>query len=314
MSFGIPGRLSAEDRFPPSPLYDRHLDIDPPSSRLSMASDGFDLLLSTPHRRSHESFGFSALSRESARSSWSSQATTVSPQIHTLYLPIIRSMAGLNACTLMGRLQELEDEMRRLRQELKQTMDMYSTARKEALSAKQTVKELKNMLREKKLKLASRRRRPNENLPGRLQARELRRWKKEEARRLENARAAGEAALVMVEKEKAKSKAAAEAAETARRMAEMEARRRRRAEMAACKEAEERSKALVALAKSDTRYRRYSIEEIEAATDFFAENLKIGEGGYGPVFRGSLDHTPVAIKILRPNADQGRSQFQQEVI
>ncbi|KAH1094010.1 hypothetical protein GYH30_039651 [Glycine max] len=33
----------------------------------------------------------------------------------------------------------------------------------------------------------------------------------------------------------------------------------------------------------------------------------------GPVFRGQLDHTPVAIKILNPDASHGRRQFQQEV-
>lgn len=61
------------------------------------------------------------------------------------------------------------------------------------------------------------------------------------------------------------------------------------------------------------RYRRYSIEEIEEATKYFSNSLKIGEGGYGPVYRAELDHTAVAIKVLKPDAAQGRSQFQQEV-
>jgi serine/threonine protein kinase len=61
------------------------------------------------------------------------------------------------------------------------------------------------------------------------------------------------------------------------------------------------------------RYRRYTIEEIEIGTDHFNEARKVGEGGYGPVYKGHLDHTPVAIKVLRPDAAQGRSQFQQEV-
>ncbi|GJS64265.1 U-box domain-containing protein 35-like protein isoform X2 [Tanacetum coccineum] len=39
----------------------------------------------------------------------------------------------------------------------------------------------------------------------------------------------------------------------------------------------------------------------------------IGEGGYGAVFKAKLDHTPVAIKVLRPDAKQGKQQFQQEV-
>ena len=60
-------------------------------------------------------------------------------------------------------------------------------------------------------------------------------------------------------------------------------------------------------------YRRYTIEEIEEATQYFSKSLKVGEGGYGPVFKCHLDHTPVAVKVLRPDAAQGRSQFQQEV-
>lgn len=62
------------------------------------------------------------------------------------------------------------------------------------------------------------------------------------------------------------------------------------------------------------RYRRYTIEEIEEATERFLESRKIGEGGYGPVFKCILDHTPVAVKVLRPDAAQGMSQFHKEVI
>ncbi|KAL5537614.1 hypothetical protein UlMin_035622 [Ulmus minor] len=177
---------------------------------------------------------------------------------------------------------DVEAEMRRLKLELKQTMEMYSTACKEALTANK-------------------------------KAIELQRWKKEEERRLEEARLAEEAALVIAEKERAKSMAAIEAAEAAKRIADLEAQKRINAEMKAFREAEERKKAIDALQKTDIRYRRYSIEEIEAATCFFEESRKIGEGGYGPVYKCYLDHTPAAIKVLRPDAAQGRSQFQQEV-
>ncbi|CAN6721301.1 unnamed protein product [Malus baccata var. baccata] len=179
-------------------------------------------------------------------------------------------------------MEDMEAEMRRLKLELKQTMEMYSTACKEALSAKQ-------------------------------KAVELQRWKLEEERRLEEARLAEETAMAIVEKERAKSRAAIEAAEAAKRIAELEAQKRINAEMKALKEHEEKKKALSALQQSDVRYRKYSIEEIEAATEFFTESRKIGEGGYGPVYRCNLDHTPVAIKVLRPDAAQGRSQFNQEV-
>uniref|UniRef100_A0A7N0V0E5 RING-type E3 ubiquitin transferase n=1 Tax=Kalanchoe fedtschenkoi TaxID=63787 RepID=A0A7N0V0E5_KALFE len=178
--------------------------------------------------------------------------------------------------------RDMEAEMRRLKLELKQTMDMYSTACKEAISAKKKAKELND-------------------------------WKMEEARRFREARHAEESALAIVEREKAKCRAAIEAAEAAQRLAEMEAQRRRHAEMKARKEAEEKNRALNVLAQNDVRYRKYTIEEIEQATDKFAGSKKIGEGGYGPVYRGYLDHTPVAIKVLRPDAAQGRKQFQQEV-
>lgn len=117
----------------------------------------------------------------------------------------------------------------------------------------------------------------------------------------------------MAEMEKAKCRAAIEAAHAAQRLAEIEAQKRHNAELNAKREAEEKKKALEALAHNDIRYRKYSIEEIEVATDFFADSLKIGEGGYGPVYKAYLDHTPVAIKVLRPDAAQGRRQFQQEV-
>ncbi|MQL94239.1 hypothetical protein Taro_026890 [Colocasia esculenta] len=181
-----------------------------------------------------------------------------------------------------GANRDVEAEVKRLRLELKQTMDMYSTACKEAITAKQ-------------------------------KAREIHQWKMEEARKVEEARHAEEAALAMAEMEKVKCRAAIEAAHKAQRLAEMESQRRVNAEMKAKREAEEKKKALDALANNDVRYRKYSIEEIEMATEYFDRKLKIGEGGYGPVYKAFLDHTAVAIKVLRPDAAQGRKQFQQEV-
>ncbi|XP_019059645.1 PREDICTED: U-box domain-containing protein 34-like [Tarenaya hassleriana] len=76
---------------------------------------------------------------------------------------------------------------------------------------------------------------------------------------------------------------------------------------------EEKKRVLSTLNQGDVRFRKYTIQEIEQATGNFSDSRKIGEGGYGPVYKGNLDHTPVAIKVLRPDAAQGRSQFQQEV-
>ncbi|XP_024031872.1 U-box domain-containing protein 35 [Morus notabilis] len=179
-------------------------------------------------------------------------------------------------------MDDVEAEMKRLKLELKQTMDMYSAACREALTAKQKEKELNH-------------------------------WRLEDERKLEEARLAEEIARATAEKEKARCRAAVEAAEAAKRIAELETQKRASTEVKSLKEAKEMRKLLDNLAQSDGRYRRYGIEEIEIATDFFSERLKIGEGGYGPVFKCYLDHTPVAVKVLRPDAAQGRSQFQQEI-
>ncbi|CAA7056711.1 unnamed protein product [Microthlaspi erraticum] len=173
-------------------------------------------------------------------------------------------------------LDDVEAQMRRLRLELKQTMDMYSSACREALTA-------------------------------RHEASELQKLRSEEERRMEELKMTEETAMSMVEKERAKAKTAVEAAEAANRLAEVEAKKRVTAEMKALKESDSFSR------HSIVRYRKYSVQEIEEGTANFAESRKVGEGGYGPVFRGHLDHTSVAVKVLRPDAAQGRSQFHKEV-
>ncbi|MED6222847.1 hypothetical protein PIB30_068410 [Stylosanthes scabra] len=179
-------------------------------------------------------------------------------------------------------MDDVESDMKRLKLELKQTMEMYSTACREALTAQHKLMELNS-------------------------------WRIEEEKKLDEARLAQEVALAIAEKEKARSKAALETAEAAKRIAEAEANRRVNAEMKALKEAEEMRKLLDNLAQTDERYRKYTIQEIEAATESFSESRKIGEGGYGPVYKCYLDHTPVAVKVLRQDSAQGKSQFQQEI-
>ncbi|KAG2390127.1 U-box domain-containing protein [Vigna angularis] len=178
--------------------------------------------------------------------------------------------------------EELESEMKRLKLKLKHTMDMLSSACKEAVSAESKAKEINQR-------------------------------KLDEERIAEVAKLSKEAALALAEKEKVKAKAALEAAEEAIKMVEKEAQRRFNAEMKARREAHEKDRALNQLACRDIRCRKYSISDVEEATHKFSPALKVGEGGYGPVFKGQLDHTQVAIKILNPEATHGRRQFQQEV-
>lgn len=59
--------------------------------------------------------------------------------------------------------------------------------------------------------------------------------------------------------------------------------------------------------------RRYSKNEIEVATDNFSEAKKIGEGGCGYVYKCNLDHTLVAVKVLRQDARDKEAEFLREV-
>lgn len=74
------------------------------------------------------------------------------------------------------------------------------------------------------------------------------------------------------------------------------------------KQAEEASSSSVSQFFSE-----FSFLEIEEATANFSQALKIGEGGYGNIYRGNLRYTQVAIKMLHPNSSQGPFEFQQEV-
>ena len=60
-------------------------------------------------------------------------------------------------------------------------------------------------------------------------------------------------------------------------------------------------------------FSEFSSLEIEEATQNFDPSLKIGEGGYGSIYKGLLRHTLVAIKMLNAHSMQGPSEFQQEV-
>jgi serine/threonine protein kinase len=50
--------------------------------------------------------------------------------------------------------------------------------------------------------------------------------------------------------------------------------------------------------RSRLKVHQYSEEELNTATVNFS--VKIGEGGYGDVYRGAMDAAAVAVKVLRP--------------
>ncbi|CAI0472194.1 unnamed protein product [Linum tenue] len=83
----------------------------------------------------------------------------------------------------------------------------------------------------------------------------------------------------------------------------------------ALRQAEElrRSRAEASKATMYEFFSEFRFTEIEEATNNFDPSLKIGEGGYGSIYRGVLRHSQVAIKMLHAHSMQGPSEFQQEV-
>ncbi|KAJ9553559.1 hypothetical protein OSB04_017604 [Centaurea solstitialis] len=59
----------------------------------------------------------------------------------------------------------------------------------------------------------------------------------------------------------------------------------------------------------------FSLREVAKATDNFNINNKIGEGGFGPVYKGVLDDgRDVAVKRLSETSQQGLDEFKNEVV
>nr|XP_051199784.1 U-box domain-containing protein 34-like [Lolium perenne] len=75
----------------------------------------------------------------------------------------------------------------------------------------------------------------------------------------------------------------------------------------------EKAKTVDALLSTGKSCRRYSRHEIELATDYFSDAKKIGEGGYGVVYRCTLDHTEVAVKVIQQDSRDKINEFFKEV-
>ncbi|KAL6507209.1 hypothetical protein OROHE_022108 [Orobanche hederae] len=113
--------------------------------------------------------------------------------------------------------------------------------------------------------------------------------------------------------EKEKYLEAQKEVEKAKELLGKETYERQIAELKIRRESLEKKRIVDALLSSDRRYRRYTRDDIQLATIFFSEDNMIGEGGYGKVYKCSLDHTLVAVKVLRPDASAGKEEFLKEV-
>ncbi|KAL0734363.1 hypothetical protein Bca4012_010573 [Brassica carinata] len=61
------------------------------------------------------------------------------------------------------------------------------------------------------------------------------------------------------------------------------------------------------------QYQQFTSEEIKTATSSFSEDLNIGKGAYGDVYKCNLRHTIAAVKVLHSPESNLSNQFDQEV-
>lgn len=177
---------------------------------------------------------------------------------------------------------DIQEEVDRLQQELQSTRDMYNQACEDLVYTQRQVEYLS------------------------LECRE-------EERRVTDAQKREEILLRFAAKEKKKHLKVTKEVEMARNQCAKEVRERKIAELNALRQSAEKQKVVDALFSGDKRYRRYSRDEIEVATDFFSEAKVIGEGACGKVYKCYLDNTPVAIKVLRSDAPDKKQEFLREI-
>uniref|UniRef100_A0A5B6YIJ3 RING-type E3 ubiquitin transferase n=1 Tax=Davidia involucrata TaxID=16924 RepID=A0A5B6YIJ3_DAVIN len=173
-------------------------------------------------------------------------------------------------------------ELEKLRIELRHIRGMYAMAQSETIDASRKLNDLHKRRLEEAIKL-----------------KEIN-TKEEEAKKL-------------AVKEKEKYEAVKIQAEYVKECVEREAAERKVAEINALREAREKEKLENALVGPAQQYQKFTWEEIVSSTSSFSDNLRIGMGAYGTVYKCSLHHTTAAVKVLHSKEAHRTKQFQQEL-
>ncbi|KAL8539556.1 hypothetical protein ACS0TY_001240 [Phlomoides rotata] len=122
-----------------------------------------------------------------------------------------------------------------------------------------------------------------------------------------------EEAKDLATQEKQRYEAAKREAELLNECAEREAVERKEAEIRMSRETREKENLESVLNGSSNQYRLFTWEEIVSATSSFSDDLKIGTGAFGTVYKCTFQHTTAALKILHVKEDIITKQFQQEL-
>ncbi|KAG2278357.1 hypothetical protein Bca4012_041319 [Brassica carinata] len=176
----------------------------------------------------------------------------------------------------------LSFEIEKLRAELKHVQEMYAMAQTETVDASEELTELNQ-----------------------------RRF--EESEKLVELKEKEEVAKDTASKDKERYEEVMKEAEKVKELMMKEALHRREAEIKAERNAKEKDKLQASLVSPGIQYQHYSREEIAAATSDFSEDLKIGVGAYGTVYKCNLHHTTGAVKVLHAGETQLSKQFDQEL-
>uniref|UniRef100_M4D8Y3 RING-type E3 ubiquitin transferase n=2 Tax=Brassica campestris TaxID=3711 RepID=M4D8Y3_BRACM len=176
-------------------------------------------------------------------------------------------------------------ELEKLKIELRHIKGMYAVAQSEVLDATKKMQDLNQR-------------------------------RSEEATRLKNLTIREEYAEEAVEMERERQEEAENEAELVRECVEREAEERLEAEARAeevRKEKQRLEDALEGGPLQRQQYMKFEWEDIVQATSSFSDELKIGSGGYGSVYRCNLHHTTVAVKVLHSDKSSLTKQFHQEL-
>ncbi|XP_047941146.1 U-box domain-containing protein 35 isoform X2 [Salvia hispanica] len=173
-------------------------------------------------------------------------------------------------------------ELEKLRIELRHIREMYAMAQGEAIDASRKLNELQKRHLEEEIHL------------------KLELFKEEEAKELARL-------------EKKRYEDASREAEIVKECAKREAMERKEAEIQVSRQMKEKENLESILNGHFSQYRQYTWEEIISSTSSFSEDLKIGMGAYGTVYKCSFQHTTAAVKVLHAKEGGRVKQFEQEL-